>query len=374
MATPIPSLKELSQAGVSVWLDDLSRTRITSGSLEEAIETMSVVGVTTNPTIFAAALAGDGYEDAVAELAKKGTSVDDAIDALTTEDVALACDILFPVYQVTGGEDGRVSIEVPPQLAHDTEGTVEYAKKLHAMVDRDGVMIKIPATEEGLLAITRVIAEGISVNVTLIFSLDRYRKVVEAYVNGLERAREAGHDISTIRSVASIFVSRVDTEIDNRIDELVAGGADKELLELKGKAGLANCRLAHRIATEIFESERFTVLSAAGAHKQRPLWASTGTKNPAYSDTLYVDGLITAGTVNTMPEKTMIAFADHGQVDGDTVYGTYDEADSVLDQLSIAGVHYDEVMDKLEREGLEKFDASWNELVETVKTALEDAQ
>lgn len=374
MATPVPSLQALSHAGVSVWLDDLSRTRITSGSLNEAIETMSVVGVTTNPTIFAAALAGDGYDEAVAELAAKGVSVDEAIDVLTTQDVAEACDILLPVYQATGGEDGRVSIEVPPHLAHDTEGTVEYAKKLHAMVDRDGVMIKIPATEEGLLAITRVIAEGISVNVTLIFSLDRYRKVVEAYVNGLERAREHGHDISNIRSVASIFVSRVDTEIDNRIDELVNNGADKELLELKGKAGLANCHLAHRIASEIFDSERFTVLAAAGAHKQRPLWASTGTKNPEYSDTMYVDGLITADTVNTMPEKTMVAFAEHGEVNGDTVFGQYEEADRILDALSVAGIHYGDVMDKLEREGLEKFDTSWNELVETVTTALEKAQ
>lgn len=374
MSTPNNNLRALSQAGVSVWLDDLSRTRITSGSLQRAIDTQSVVGVTTNPTIFAAALASTGYAEALAQLAHEGTDVNTAIDLLTTEDVAAACDVLAPIYEATGGKDGRVSIEVPPHLAHDTEGTVEYAQKLHSLVNRPGVMIKIPATQEGLLAITRVIAKGISVNVTLIFALDRYRKVVEAYVNGLERAREAGHDIAQIRSVASIFVSRVDTEVDKRIDALVATGGHDALAELKGKAGLANCHLAHRIASEIFDSERFTVLAAAGAHTQRPLWASTGTKNPAYPDTMYVEGLITADTVNTMPEKTLEAFADHGQVPGDTVVDHYTQADATIDALSEVGINYADVMDTLEAEGLKKFDASWAELVTTVTRALKEAK
>ena len=363
-----PALRALSQAGVSVWLDDLSRPRITSGSLKEAIDTRSVVGVTTNPTIFEAALTGSGYEEAVADLAARKVGVDAAIDELTCADVRAACDILKPIYDATDGEDGRVSIEVPPTLAHDTEGTVEYAKKLHAAVDRPGVMIKIPATEAGLLAITRVIAEGISVNVTLIFALDRYRRVVEAYLNGLERAREAGCDISRIRSVASIFVSRVDTEVDKRLDAI----GTPEALELKGKAGLANCCLAHRIATEVFDNERFHVLSSAGAHRQRPLWASTGTKNPDYSDTLYVDGLVTAGVVNTMPEKTLEAFADHGTAAGDTVVNRYAWADDVLDRLSRLGINYAEVTAGLEAEGLQKFDQSWEALVQAVKEQLEE--
>lgn len=363
-------LVDLSNAGVSIWLDDLSRERLRSGKLAQAVADSSIVGVTTNPTIFAAALSqGDQYEEQVTQLAAAATSVEDAIDALTCADVADACDVLADTYAATDGYDGRVSIEVPPRLAHDAQGTVEYARKLHAAIDRPGVLIKIPATEAGLDAITHVVAEGISVNVTLIFALSRYRRVVEAYISGLERAREAGHDISTIHSVASIFVSRVDSEYDARLNAI----GTPEALELRGHAGLANCRLAHRIAGEQFASERFRVLAAAGAHRQRPLWASTGTKNPDYSDTMYVTGLVTPGTVNTMPEATLAAFADHGEVEGDTVVGTYVESDSALDALSELGIDYAEVMEKLEAEGLSKFEASWDELVQSVTDQLDAA-
>lgn len=363
MSTP---LSALSAAGVSVWLDDLSRSRLDSGDLAAQVGAGTIVGVTTNPTIFAAALArGEAYAAQVTELVAAGASVEDTIDALTTTDVARAADVLRPVYDATDGVDGRVSIEVPPHLAKDTAGTIAYAKKLWTMIDRPNVMIKIPATLEGLPAITEVIAAGISVNVTLIFALDRYRKVVEAYIAGLELAREAGIDLSTIHSVASIFVSRVDSEVDSRI------AVNDSLSGLAGKAGIANCRLAHQIATQLFSSERFTVLAAAGAHPQRPLWASTGVKNPAFRDTLYVEELVTAGTVNTMPEKTLLAFADHGEVHGDTVAGHYQEADEVLDALAAGGIDYAEVMEKLEAEGLEKFDASWTELVETVRGQME---
>ncbi|NUL60938.1 transaldolase [Brevibacterium luteolum] len=364
-------LAQLSRAGVSVWLDDLSRGRITSGSLGSLIVDRSVVGVTTNPTIFAAALAdGEAYDAQVRELAASGASVEEAIDALTCHDVAQAADILAPIYRASGGVDGRVSIEVPPHLAHDTEGTVECARKLWEMIDRPNILIKIPATEEGMLAIARTLGEGISVNVTLIFALGRYRKVVEAFISGLERAREAGRDISRIHSVASIFVSRVDSEIDKRLDAI---GTEKAL-SLKGKAGIANCRLAYEICTQLFDSERWDVLEAAGAHRQRPLWASTGTKDPAYPDTLYVSELVTEGVVNTMPEKTLEAFADHGELHGDTVVDRHTEADELFDTLAIMGIDYAEVMEVLEREGLEKFDASWAELVETVTQQLEGAQ
>lgn len=364
------ALNELSEAGVSIWLDDLSRARIESGSLARSITEQSVVGVTTNPTIFAKALSdGSAYAQQVAQLAAGGSSVDDAIDELTTTDVAAACDVLADVNSATNGQDGRVSIEVPPQLARDTEGTIAYAKKLAAKVDRSNVMIKIPATEEGLTAITQVIAAGISVNVTLIFALGRYRRVVEAYVNGLERALEAGIDITTIHSVASIFVSRVDTEIDKRLGAIGGDAA----LALRGKAGIANCRLAHRIAIEQFSTERFHVLAASGANQQRPLWASTGVKNPDYPDTMYVTELVTPGTVNTMPEATLEAFADHGEVRGDTVSGAYEQADADLDALAHVGIDYADAMEQLEREGLQKFQDSWDELVASVSTQLRDA-
>jgi len=358
-------LKELSEAGVSIWLDDLSRERIETGNLADLVATKSVVGVTTNPTIFAAALAdGERYAKQVAELKAEGADADTATFALTTEDVRNACDILAPVYEASGGVDGRVSIEVDPGLARDTDGTVEMAERLWNAVDRPNLLVKIPATHEGLPAIAATIAKGISVNVTLIFSLERYRGVMDAYLYGLEQADAEGRDLSAIHSVASFFVSRVDSEVDGRLP------ADSPL---RGKAAIANARLAYAAYQEVFGSERAQALLAKGANRQRPLWASTGVKDPAYPDTLYVTDLVVADTVNTMPEKTLDAFADHGELAGDTVSGRAGEAQEVIDALEAQGISYDEVVDKLEVEGLEKFDASWAELLETVRTELDKA-
>jgi transaldolase len=357
--------KALSDAGVSIWLDDLSSERLTSGTLAKLITERNVVGVTTNPTIFANAIAaGDSYEAAVVELAAGDASVDEVITALTTKDVADACDLFAPVFQATNGVDGRVSIEVEPGLARDTAGTIAQAKMLHERVARDNVLIKIPATQEGLEAIAATIGEGISVNVTLIFSLDRYRDVMNAYLTGLERAQQAGHDLSKIHSVASFFVSRVDSEIDKRLDK---AGADASL---KGKAGIANAQLAYQAYEEVFSSDRWRALEAKGAVPQRPLWASTGVKNPEYSDTMYISELIAPGTVNTMPEKTMKAYADHG-APGTPVQKSYDEAASVMEAVADAGVDLDDVFRVLEVEGVQKFVDSWDELTESVRTELE---
>jgi transaldolase len=362
---------QLSAAGVSIWLDDLSRERINSGGLQQLIAEKNVVGVTTNPTIFAAALAkGEAYDQQVRELAAAGVSVDDAIFEITTADVANASDIFHEIYEKTNGVDGRVSIEVEPGLAHDAAKTVETAKKLAEKIGKPNVLIKIPATVEGVEAIADTIAAGISVNVTLIFSLQRYREVINAYLTGLERAKEAGIDLSGIQSVASFFVSRVDTEIDKR---LTAIGTD-EALALKSKAGLANARLAYQVYEEAFASERAKTLVAAGANEQRPLWASTGVKDPSLPDTLYVTELVAPNTVNTMPEKTLDATFDHGVITGDTVTGSYAESNEVLDKLAALGVDYDDVTATLEREGVEKFNVSWGELVETVTNALEGAK
>ncbi|KQO99890.1 transaldolase [Leifsonia sp. Leaf264] len=364
-------LAELSAAGVSIWLDDLSRERITSGGLAKLIEEKNVVGVTTNPTIFAGALAnGHAYEAQVAELAARGASVDEAVFEITTDDVANASDIFRGVYDATDGVDGRVSIEVEPGFAHDAAKTIEQAKQLWAKVDRPNAMIKIPATVEGLEAITEVIGAGISVNVTLIFSLERHQAVIAAYIAGLEKAQAAGIDLSTIHSVASFFVSRVDTEIDKR---LTAIGTD-EALALKSKAGVANAQLAYELFKDEFATDRAQNLLRAGANVQRPLWASTGVKDPSLPDTLYVTNLVAQGVVNTMPEKTMEATFDHGVIEGDTVSGSYDAAREILDQLEGLGVSYDEVTALLEKEGVEKFIVSWGELLETVKTALEAAK
>ena len=361
-------LGKLSELGVSVWLDDLSRERLTGGGLRTLVDEQHVVGVTTNPTIFAGALSqGSAYDEQMATLSEQGVSVDEAVLAVTTDDVRHACDLLRDVYDATGGEDGRVSIEVDPRLAKDTEKTIEQARVLWQTVDRPNLFVKIPATMEGLPAITQAIGEGISVNVTLIFSLDRYRAVAAAYLDGLERAHAAGIDLSTIRSVASFFVSRVDTEFDKRLD---AVGTD-EAKALKGKAGIANARLAFEAYEEIFSTPRWQELAAAGAHPQRPLWASTGVKDPAYPDTMYVDELVVDGVVNTMPEKTMRATADHADLRGDTVHGTYAESRQILDRLERVGVSYTEVTEVLEEEGVEKFETSWTELLETVEAALQ---
>lgn len=362
-------LKALAEAGVSIWLDDLSRERIETGNLAGLIEHQSVVGVTTNPTIFAAAIAnGERYDEQVRGLVADGADVDKVIFELTTEDVRNACDILAPVAASTA-DDGRVSIEVEPTLANDTQGTIDSAKALWAAVQRPNALIKIPATLEGLPAITAAIAAGISVNVTLIFSTERYRAVMDAYLAGLEQAKAAGLDLSTIRSVASFFVSRVDTEIDARLDKI---GTD-EALALRGKAAVANARLAYAAFEEVFSSDSWKALAAEGANAQRPLWASTGVKNPAYPDTLYVSDLVVADTVNTMPEKTLQAFADHGEVTGDQVTGRGAEAQSVFDALAGVGVDLDDVFLSLESEGVDKFKASWIELQDTVKGQMEKA-
>lgn len=363
------STQKLSDAGVSIWLDDLSRERLTSGNLAELIKTHNVVGVTTNPTIFAGALSkGAAYAEQMRELAAAGASVEEAVFAATCDDVRNACDVFAPVYKASNGFDGRVSIEVDPRLARDAEGTTKMARELYERVGRENVMIKIPATQEGLRPIAETLAAGISVNVTLIFSLTRYREVINAYMLGLEQALENGNDLSTIHSVASFFVSRVDTEIDARLE--AAGG---DAVQLKGKAGLANARLAYEVFEEMFSSERWARLQAHGANVQRPLWASTGVKDPSLPDTLYVTGLVAPNTVNTMPEATLNAVADHGEVTGNTIVPNYSEANKVLDAISVH-VSYPEVVEKLEVEGLSKFDVSWEELLQTVREALEQAK
>jgi transaldolase len=362
---------ELSAIGVSIWLDDLSRDRIVSGGLQELIDTRNVVGVTTNPTIFATALAkGNGYDSKVAELAAAGTGVTAAVFDIITHDVAAACDIFAPVYERSGTVDGRVSIEVEPGLAHDAAGTIAQAKELWATVSKPNVMIKIPATVEGLEAITAATAAGISVNVTLIFSLQRHKAVIDAYLTGLEQAKAAGIELSTIQSVASFFVSRVDTEIDKRLEAI---GTD-EARALKSRAGVANAQLAYQLFEQQFATDRAKALLAAGANLQRPLWASTGVKDPSLPDTLYVTELAVAGVVNTMPEKTLEATFDHAPLHGDAVTGSYADAQSVLDQLAAIGIDYDDVTALLEKEGVEKFNVSWGELLDTVTAALEAAK
>ena len=362
------NLQQLTEAGVSIWLDDLSRERIETGNLAELAKNDHVVGVTTNPSIFAAALSeGERYDDQVRELAGQGKDGDEVVCALTTTDVRNACDVIREVYDATNGVDGRVSIEVDPRMAHDTDATNTSAKTLWAEVDRPNLFIKIPATTEGAPAITTALAEGISVNVTLIFGLDRYQSVMEAYVSGLEQARDNGKDLSQIHSVASFFVSRVDTEIDKRLTNSSAPD------DLKGKAGVANARLAYKAYEEFFSGDRWDSLAADGANRQRPLWASTGVKNPDYRDTMYVDDLVVENTVNTMPEKTLDAVRDHSQIRGDQVRPHYDDAQQVMADLKEAGIDYDDVIDTLEREGVEKFEASWGELLKTVKGQLDAA-
>ncbi|MEU4061048.1 transaldolase [Streptomyces wedmorensis] len=362
------ALKRLSDEGVAIWLDDLSRQRITSGNLAELIDQSHVVGVTTNPSIFQKAISeGHGYDQQLADLAARKVTVDEAIRMITTADVRDAADILRPVFDATDGQDGRVSIEVDPRLAHETTATIAEAKQLAWLVDRPNTLIKIPATKAGLPAITEVIGLGISVNVTLIFSLERYRAVMDAYLAGLEKARERGLDLSKIHSVASFFVSRVDSEIDKRLD----GVGTDEAKALKGKAALANARLAYEAYEKVFSSERWAALDKAQANKQRPLWASTGVKDPAYKDTLYVVDLVAPGTVNTMPEATLEATADHGEVTGDTIRGTYEQSRAELAAVEKLGISYDDVVQLLEDEGVDKFEASWNDLLKSTEAELQ---
>ena len=365
MTTPTA---QLSANGVSIWLDDLSRSRIVSGGLKNLIGSRNIVGVTTNPTIFAGALSkGEGYQEQVAQLAAQGASAQDAIFEITTKDVADACDIFAEIYQTSKGFDGRVSIEVEPKLANDTAATIEQAKALFAKVNRENVMIKIPATQPGLAAITAVIAEGISVNVTLIFSLARYREVIAAYIAGVQQAKANGHDISKIHSVAAFFVSRVDTAVDNRL--VTAGHA-----ELKSKAALANARLAYEVFEQEFATAEWTAFAALGANVQRPLMASTGVKDAALPDTLYVTELVAPQLVNTMPEKTLEAVFDHGVIEAGTITNNYETARADLAAVAAAGVSLDDATAVLETEGVDKFIVSWNELVETIETALKAAK
>ncbi len=360
------TLHLLSAAGVSVWLDDLSRDRLTSGSLAEQITTRAIAGVTSNPSIFQAAVSKSSqYDEQIARLA--GAGAEAAVREITTDDVRAACDVLAEVYEASGRVDGRVSIEVDPRLAYDTARTIEEARALHDEVGRENVMIKIPATVEGLPAITQALGEGISVNVTLIFSLERYAAVVEAFLSGLEKAAENGHDLTRIGSVASFFVSRVDTEVDKRLGAL---GADPGL---RGVAAIANARLAYEHHEHVLASQRWASLAERGARPQRPLWASTSVKDPAYPDTMYVDELVAPGVVNTMPESTIEAFLDHGEAHEDgwnTIAGTYAEARTAFARLAEAGVDMDDVTAQLEREGVDKFIASWEDLLATVDKAL----
>jgi transaldolase len=363
---PEDVLGQLSEAGVSIWLDDISRDRLSTGNLKSLIDEFHVTGVTSNPTIFAHALStGSAYNDQIADLAVRGVEVAEASRVITTYDIRWAADVLRPVYDATGGVDGRVSIEVDPRLARETRKTIAEARALWWMVDRPNLFIKIPATAEGLPAITAALAEGISVNVTLIFSLHRYGEVIDAYMAGLEQAAAKGHDLSAIASVASFFVSRVDTEVDARLDKI----GTPEAATLRGKAALANARLAYELFEQRFSTDnpRWTALHQQGAKFQRPLWASTSTKDPSFPDTLYVVDLVAADTVNTMPESTIKATADHGELHGDTVHGTYDHSRQVFAELEKLGISYDDVVQVLEDEGVSKFAVSWNELLETIR-------
>ncbi|HEX7187044.1 MAG TPA: transaldolase [Actinomycetes bacterium] len=360
-------LRRLSEEGVSIWLDDMSRTRLASGTLADLIRDRHVVGVTTNPTIFQKAISeSDLYDSQLRDLAVRGVDVEEAIRMVTTLDVRWGCDVLRPVYDATDGVDGRVSIEVDPRLAHETEPTIAEARQLWWLVDRPNLFIKIPATKAGLPAIAQCLAEGISVNVTLIFSLERYGEVMEAFLDGIERARVAGHDLSRLGSGASFFVSRVDTEADKRLDKI--GSAEAKAL--RGKAAIANARLAYQRYEQVFGTARWASLADAGARPQRPLWASTGVKDPAYDDTQYVVELVAPGTVNTMPEATLNAVADHGVIRGDTIRPYYADAEQVMASLAAAGIDVDDVVQVLEDEGVEKFEASWNELLESTRDEL----
>jgi transaldolase len=367
---PNDTLAQLTEAGVAVWLDDISRERLSTGNLETLMRDLHVRGVTSNPTIFAKAISsGSAYEDQIADLALRGVSVEEASRAITTYDIRWACDVLRPVYDATNGLDGRVSLEVDPRIANDTTGkTFAEAKALWWLVDRPNLFIKIPATEAGVPAITQTLAEGISVNVTLIFSLERYGQVIDAFVEGLEAAAAAGRDLSAIASVASFFVSRVDTEVDERLDKIGTPEAEA----LRGKAALANARLAYELFEQRFDesSSRWATLHAKGARIQRPLWASTSVKDPAFADTMYVVELVAPDTVNTMPEATLHATQAHGALRGDTIHGTYDESRKVFEQLEGLGVGYDDVVTVLEQQGVQKFEASWNELLETIRTEM----
>ena len=362
---PDDILASLTAAGVAIWLDDISRERLTTGNLAALVRDKHVAGVTSNPTIFAHAVStGNAYDAQLADLAVRSVHVDEAARAITTYDIRWGCDVLRPVYDSTDGIDGRVSIEVDPRIAKETAKTIAEARALWWQVDRPNMYIKIPATLEGLPAITQCLSEGISVNVTLIFSLERYGQVIDAFMTGLEQAAAAGHDLAAIGSVASFFVSRVDTEVDRRLDKI----GTPEAAALRGKAAIANARLAYELHEQRIATPRWAALERAGAAPQRPLWASTSTKDPAYDDTMYVVELVAPGTVNTMPEATLHATADHARLRGDTVHGTYDQSRQVFADLEALGISYDDVVEVLEVEGVQKFATSWHEFLETIET------
>jgi transaldolase len=363
------ALRTLTESGVSIWLDDLSRERLTSSSLADLVAGDHVTGVTTNPTIFAKAITrGTAYDGQLRDLAARGVGIGEALRALTTYDVRWACDVLRPVHDASRGLDGRVSIEVDPRLAHDPEATAAEARALWWAVDRPNLFVKIPATRPALPAVSACLAEGISINITLIFSLQRYEEVLDAFLAGMEGALRAGHDLSTIASVASFFVSRVDSEVDRRLDKL----GTPEAAALRGRAAIANARLAYQQYERVFSSPRWEALARAGARPQRPLWASTSTKDPAYPDTRYVTELVAPGVVNTMPEATLRAVADHGDVPPDSVRGHYADAQQVLERLGGLGVDYHEVVDTLEDEGVATFEASWERLGQRLAGRLRD--
>ena len=367
--TPQPEdvLAQLSAAGVSVWLDDISRERLTTGNLAGLIRDRHVVGVTSNPTIFAHALAsGSAYDGQLADLEVREVGLEEAARAITTYDIRWACDVLRPVYDATSGVDGRVSIEVDPRIARNTARTIAEARALWWLVDRPNLFIKIPATEPGLPAITQCLSEGISVNVTLIFALERYGQVIDAFLAGLEQAGQAGRDLASIASVASFFVSRVDTEVDKRLDKIGTPEAEA----LRGKAAIANARLAYELYEEKFSTPRWQALQRAGARPQRPLWASTSTKDPAYPDTEYVTELVAPDTVNTMPESTLHAMADHGKLEGNLGSQGYAEARRLFEDLDGLGIGYQDVVTVLEEEGVAKFQVSWQEMLDTLSTEL----
>jgi transaldolase len=353
------ALTRLTDAGVSIWLDDISRDRLVTGNLADLARNYQVRGVTSNPTIFEHAMSkGAAYDDQLADLALRQVSVGEALREMTTYDIRWACDVLRPVYDSSAGVDGRVSIEVDPGLAADTAATIAEARALWWLVDRPNLFIKIPATLAGLPAITACLAEGISINVTLIFSLRRYDEVIDAFFAGIEGAIAAGHDPAPMGSVASFFVSRVDTEVDRRLDAL----GTEQARALRGEAAVANARLAYEIFQQRFGQARWQALAAKGARVQRPLWASTSTKDPAYPDTKYVDDLIAPDTVNTMPEATLHAVADHGTIEPDTITGHYEEARAVIADLEAIGISYDDVVRVLEEEGVRKFADSWDDV------------
>lgn len=361
------NLERLTAEGVAPWLDDLSRERLAGGGLARLVGERGVVGITSNPTIFDKAIGSGAHYDAqIGDLSRRGVSVDEAARLLTAFDVRWACDVLRPAFEATAGVDGRVSIEVDPRLSHDTEATLAEARALWWLVDRPNLFVKIPATQEGLGAISAALAEGISINVTLIFSLDRYDQVIDAFLDGMEQARAAGHDLASIASVASFFVSRVDTETDNRLDKT----GTSEARALRGRAAIANARLAYEHFEEARAGGRWQELAAAGMRPQRPLWASTGVKDPSFEDTRYVVELVAPDVVNTMPEKTLRAVEEHGTIRGDTVHGTYAESQQILDDLEVAGVSYHGVVSTLEDEGVRKFENSWHDLFETLEKEL----